>query len=122
MAQIKVDEPDIMIVVKAGTTYRWTKHAWDLLPQAQKDEYDYIGAEGNGGNIPIKQHQAKPQQEIIPIKIPIKEEPLTEEIKVKTDEPMDRDALKEYFSKNPVEGYYDKMPTKKMIELYESQK
>lgn len=34
----------------------------------------------------------------------------------------DRAGLKEWFKGKDVTGYYDKMPTKKMLELYESQK
>lgn len=139
MAQIIVDQPEVILVTKAGKTYRWTKHAWDILPQNQKDEYDYIGKSGGNDIVPIRQHQAQPQQQVIKIKVPIKdEEEVKKEIEeidknssipdldlidkmIKDESPDLRETLKGYLVENKI-GFNTKNKTSKLIELYHDSK
>lgn len=122
---------DMLILYKNGIRTEWPKEAFEMLSDKERAKYRKVGEKApKPGDVKVIQHKGKNvAQKVIKIKPQKVTEP--KDIKKVASEPIeqepiepasvtatDRTALKAYFSENANEAYYNKMPTKKMYELY----
>lgn len=135
----------IVIKFRDGKMYEFSEAAWARLSNRGKSKFDDSGII-EGAKIQVIAHPTPEQEKIDISPIDIKEdeitvktgledvkapveikEPVEEEVKEMIEKTVtklseikadDREALKAFFEGKDIEGYYDRMPTKKMYELY----